>query len=111
MKPRRQKANKAEQERYNRLKQIICICCYDEPLQVPYVGVEIHHMTSGGRRIGNEFTLPLCFWHHRGVLPADSKNSTIATLTYGPSLAKNKRQFVNRYGTEAQLLTKVNNLL
>lgn len=61
--------------------------------------------------MGNEFTVPLCYWHHRGVLPPDCKTSTIAELTYGPSLAKSKRRFTEQYGTEAQLLQKVNNLL
>ena len=110
MKPRRMKATKAELARYAKLKALYCICCYDEPLTVPAV-LEIHHMTNGGRRIGNEFTLPLCSYHHRGVLPIDCKNSSTAELTYGPSFAKSKRKFIERYGTEAQLLQKVNNLI
>ena len=110
MKPRRVKATKAEQARYVRLRSMSCICCYDEAMGTG-LPLEIHHMTSGGRRIGNEFTLPLCQWHHRGVVPEGCKNSSTAALMYGPSFAKSKRLFVNTYGTEAQLLQKVNNLL
>lgn len=109
MKPRRAKATAEEKARYAKLKALYCICCIQEVFMIPEI--EIHHMTSGGRRIGNEFTLPLCVWHHRGVLPKDCKNSSIAELTYGPSFAKSKRKFIERYGTEAQLLQKVNNLI
>jgi hypothetical protein len=72
---------------------------------------EIHHILSGGRRIGHDDTIPLCPWHHQGV-PADmvmGKKNTERWL--GPSMKESKIRFNRRFGTEAELLMEINKWL
>lgn len=87
------------QRRYDLLQQIGCIACSIEG--AGYAAPDCHHIVEGNKRLGDEYTLPLCPWHHRGVLPSKP----------GPSLAKSKREFVARYGTERELLEKVDRLI
>jgi hypothetical protein len=49
----------------------------------------------------------LCPWHHRGVPPAGFSEDT-AHFYAGPSLALNKKRFIQQYGTERKLLAEVN---
>lgn len=66
----------------------------------------VHHITSGGRRMGHLFTIPLCPWHHQGyVLP--SMTTRRMEAMYGPSLAKNKGEFERVFGTELDLLEEL----
>lgn len=78
-----------------------CIACrqdgfYDTP-------AEAHHPRAGagvGKRASHYDVLPLCPAHHRGTHhPAV------------PSIHLAKREFINRYGTESELLEKVRALL
>ena len=69
---------------------------------------EVHHLLSGNRRRGHQFTIPLCRWHHR----SDSYiTKSQATELYGPSLALNSKAFHERYGSDDSLLAKTNELL
>lgn len=108
LKPRRMKATKAEQERYRKLKEMGCI------VTRLYFGkwapAEIHHLTEGGRRLGNMKTIPLTGWLHRAILPESCKTAFEATIKHGPSL-HTKRAFVEAFGTELELLEQVNKLL
>jgi len=103
------KPTKAQQARFEALREMGCICCWN------YRGVkmaaEIHHIVDKGYRShsgGHDATIPLCCWHHRGVLPEDAAffNSWL-----GPSLALSKREFIRVFGTERQLLETVNAML
>ena len=92
-----------------RLKSLGCLPCKidgrpDEP-------PELHHPTSGGRRLDDNKVIPECQWHHKGTLPPGCKNSTEAEKRYGPSYAKNKNAFIARYGTEQELLEETERLL
>ena len=109
MKPRSKKATKEELERYVRLKELGCIVTRLKRGVWAYP--EIHHMTSGGRRLGNDKTIPLTDWYHRGVIPADCKTSSEATSKYGPSMAKDKLEFECVFGGEEYLLAETNKLL
>lgn len=75
------------------------------------MGCEIHHLTSGGRRIGNMATIPLCPFHHRAQLPTGFKNTTAAVDTLGPSLETSKEEFEQVFGSEKRLLAETNKLL
>lgn len=68
-----------------------------------YAAPDIHHLTSGGRRIGDEHTIPLSPWYHRGV-PIDGMSQAETERIYGPSLAKNRKAFEARFGTQEWLL-------
>jgi hypothetical protein len=103
---------KAREHRFRRLKEMGCIASWLDGR--PNVPAEIHHLNLGGRagnkRRGDEFTIPLSAWHHRGE-PLPGRTATQMTLIYGPSLARESRAFRQRYGTDDQLLSKVNDLI
>ena len=106
---------KAEQARFAKLKAMKCIACTlngkasgDEDYDT--VPPEIHHIKSGGRRIGHMATLPLCHWHHQGV-PYDGMTAAWLLERVGPSVHKHTKPFRRRYGTEAELLETVNGMI
>lgn len=109
-KPRRMKATKSELARYAKLKELGCIIDRLKPSECYNLPVEVQHLTSGGRRIGNEHTIPLCTWHHRAQSPRGMTSSQ-ASLLYGPSFAKSRRRFEETYGSEEFLLAETNRLL
>jgi len=63
--------------------------------------LEIHHLTDGGRRLGDLFTIPLCFNHHQAQSP----------LPVGEAYHKGKKTFMQKYGNNQELLQKANKLL
>lgn len=91
--------------RFYQLKRMHCMVC-------PGCGpTEIHHQNLGGRagnkRLGDEYTIPLGAWAHRGVtLPG----YTVAQMEdeFGPSLARSSKRFRERYGTDEMLLAVLN---
>ena len=93
-------ATKRDLHRFDKLQRLGCIACrilgfYTQP--------DVHHVLSGGRRTGHQNTIPLCPWHHRGIRPG------VLTPDYlGPSLANGSKPFHARFGTQKQLLDKVN---
>ena len=105
----------AEQElRFARLRRNGCHLCRMLDY-VPQAGVtEIHHLTLGGKhgapRLGHDFTIPLCGWHHRGVIRPGTRGfdaNYMATL-YGPSYALTPKAFRREYGSDEVLLGEVN---
>lgn len=99
---------KAEQARFDAMKEMgQCVACY----QVGIHGrgyVEIHHLLSGNKRIGHMATVALCEWHHRGVtnIPRSDMNTI-----FGPSLANGSKPFRAKFGSDAELLALQNALL
>ncbi len=102
---------KAREHRFRRLKELGCIACWYERVAYPGGTVEIHHLNKGGKagqeRRGDEFTVPLCKWHHQGQPPGALLAKDMA-ITHGPSLARQSRAFRERYGTDDELLRLVN---
>lgn len=88
---------KADLARFDALHRIGCIACLKAGSG--YRAPDIHHILSGGFRMGHQFTLPLCPEHHR--FP-----STGAVV--GPSLADGSRVFAAKFGTQMELLAEVN---
>lgn len=90
---------KAEREFQDKVRQVGCICCLID------FGVrsdcDIHHMLSGGRRMGEMFVLGLCPTHHRS-----GRNDAEVV-----SRDQNQRRFEARYGTEESLLSAVRKLV
>jgi hypothetical protein len=91
---------KSDQRRFDKLHKLGCICCLKAGSG--YRAPDIHHVLSGGRRIGNKATLPLCPEHHR--IPS---NGTVV----GPSLADGSKPFHAAFGTDDELLAEVNKLI
>lgn len=108
LKPRRMKATKAEQERYRKLKEMGCIVTW--LYFNKWAPAEIHHLTEGGRRLGNDKTIPLTSWYHRAQVPPDCLTGAQAEVRHGPSL-HSKKDFELRFNTEEWLLEQVNKLL
>lgn len=93
------KPTKAQQERFKKLHELGCICCKKLGFwQFP----EIHHIVEGMRRLGHDWTLPLCKMHHRDRGLSDF---------WGPSIADGSKAFAKRWGTQRELLREVNNLI
>jgi hypothetical protein len=83
----------AERKWMDAIVRLGCCACrkeghYFEPAAV-------HHITSGFRRMGHLFTIPLCQTHHTG------------TDKCRPSVHMAKRSFGKRYGTELELLAEL----
>lgn len=94
------------EHRFRRLKEMGCIACLLDRLKD--VHPEIHHLNGGGhagqKRRGDEFTIPLCQWHHQGKpMPG--------TPVDGPTLKYHSRAFRQRYGTDDALLSRVNSII
>lgn len=96
---------RARERRFSAIKEIGCIACLRFGIwRVP----EVHHLNLGGlaghKRRGDEFTIGLCRWHHRGI------PSYTALLT-GPSLARESKAFRAQFGTDDELLVEQNKLI
>ena len=105
----------AEDDRFAKLKQMRCIACticVETSRFMPTVRTvpEIHHLLSGNKRIGHMATLPLCVHHHRGE-PSNGLSKTTMAAIHGPSLALSSRLFHQHFGTDEELLARVNSLL
>jgi hypothetical protein len=75
---------------------------------------EIHHLNkcgqAGRERRGDEHTVCLGVWHHRGVAPYGMTSERAEEL-YGPSLARQSKAFREHYGTDDHLLEHQNKLI
>lgn len=99
---------KADQARLDAIHAMPCICCRISGCE-QISRTEAHHLTDKGyRRLsgGHQASFPLCGWHHRGRVPA-GHTADSATITYGPSLFHTSKLFKKIYGTERELLAKV----
>lgn len=90
----------AERRHYAKLVVLGCIVCRKQGFDtIP----EIHHPRAGvgmSMRGHWEKAIPLCPAHHRGI---DHPNT--------PSIHLDKANFIELYGTEAELLAEVQALL
>lgn len=103
---------KAALKRFDLLHRLGCIACW--LLGVPNVPPDIHHLVDKGDRKksgGDMATIPLCPWHHRGVPFGMTQTASACEKWMGPSLALNKKAFVERFDTERKLLAKVDSLI
>ncbi len=101
----------AEQvRRWDLIRARGCIVCVMHELIVP---AEIHHLTVGGKhgapRLGHDFTIGLCCWHHRGEKWSNSTSDDMDDYL-GPSYAKTPRAFRHEFGSD-QYLLRCQNLL
>lgn len=89
----------AEKAHLNRVAGLGCIVCIN--LGYPDSPAEIHHIRDemgAGQRNSHFNTLPLCPNHHRNG-------------GHGVAIHAGQETFEEKYGTEAQLLAQVNELL
>lgn len=97
-------------ERSLLIKQLPCIACELEEVDQPNK-TEEHHLNfdgkSGQERRGDDYSIPLCQWHHRAVRRNAFTNDAM-TYLYGPSLALDSPQFRLAYKTDDHLLELTN---
>ena len=89
----KKRPNKIERERLQAVADLPCYACFQDGLEV---ASEVHHIRSHtglGLKSSSFLTIPLCPRHHR----------------YGKvSVNVGKKAFVERYGTEQEIVEKVN---
>jgi hypothetical protein len=92
------------QRRFRLIQDIGCLACHRFGWYSP---VDTHHQNLGGhagqKRLGDESTIGLCPWHHRGILKPP--------IYVGPSLATQPRKFREVFGSDEELLAKQDGLI
>lgn len=102
------RATKSEKARMATISQMKCVACWDHDLCCGKT--EVHHLLCVSKRRGHAFTVPLGRWHHQGLrLPGYSLMQM--RMAFGPSLRLESRAFRSYYGTDDELLGKVNRML
>jgi hypothetical protein len=105
------KPTPAELEMFAGMRRLGCVACrLNREIGMPTVAfsqsnLEIHHVLSGGRRIGHHATICLCHYHHQGKrLPFANLGYTEQAKVYGPSLEREPKRFRAIYGSEESLI-------
>lgn len=101
-----------DQRRYERLLAIGCIACLLGG-HLACGKVDVHHLVDKGYRKhsgGNQATIPLGAWHHRGE-PLIDTTCTQMRLKFGPSMFHESKEFARIYGSQRELLAKINEIL
>jgi len=98
---------KLEREWMDAISKIGCLACKKVDR---FRRAEVHHVVVGNRRLGHMYTIPVCDWHHRGVMP-DGLSQADCREALGPSFARDKEQFTQRYGDEMKLLDQTSRLV
>lgn len=107
---------KAQRARFEKLRNLGCIACHMNAHQFARMlrQPEIHHLNLGGlagqKRRGHDDTVPLCPWHHRSEC-VNGFSTAVMAQAFGPSLARESKAFRERYGTDDELLARVNLLI
>ena len=91
---------KAERAWMSAITAFGCIVCYLQGRG--YVPAAVHHLLSGGIRMGHLFSIPLCDPGHHQNAPAGCGEV---------SRHPNQAEFERRYGTEMDLLAQVKQLV
>lgn len=101
--------------RYADLMDLGCIACHMMGFGRAN-GTEQHHLNTGGvagqLRRGDEFSIPLCRWHHRGepVYPISCPSVLVTEEVLGPSLKLTAKLFRETFGDDDTLLALTNRL-
>lgn len=93
--------------RFSRFAEIGCVCC--RRLGHKNGEVEVHHLVEGRKRLGDNDTIPLCAYHHRGV--TDYKKSIAERVMKASRHLHGRRLFEQQWGSEKDLLAFTNELL
>lgn len=101
---------KADRQRFEQLKQMPCIACDWMDAMFVCGRTEIHHLLSGGRRIGHQATVPMGAYHHRKV-PLGGSSIEDMRKVFGPSIADGSKAFHERFPSDAELLELTNQKL
>jgi hypothetical protein len=102
----------AEARRIDEFRWIGCVVSYlhlkrREPNLAQY---DVHHLVDGNRKLGWAETIPLHPWYHRGLVEIGWTAQEMRE-EFGPSKARNPREFSERFGSDLELLEATNALL
>jgi hypothetical protein len=97
------KPTKYEQQRFEAMLDLGCVCCAQ--LGIWNTAVDIQHIVEGDRRLGHWYTIPVCPGHHRGVWTSDQVEAIPPDLRI--AISDGSKMFYKHYGTERQLWMKV----
>lgn len=103
----------AERAHLAAVKALPCVACLIDDRfseQIVCGQTEVHHLLSGNKRRGHMAVIPLGAWHHRGE-PLDGRSAKAMRALFGPSLARQSKLFHAWFGSDAELLARVNELL
>lgn len=100
--------NKSEQMRFEAIKQVGCVPCWLNGVE--FNPCTIQHVVEGRKRLGHEWTYGSCCWHHQGY-PLEGLNERESEEIAGPSLAKSRRKFAERFGSERELVALCNEMI
>ena len=109
----RDAAQSRDAKRYEALRELGCIACHIGNCDENGGKVEVHHLVDRGYRKhsgGNQATIPLCAWHHRGE-PRVKLGARHMREIYGPSMFLESKEFAKRYGSQRDLLARVNEII
>jgi hypothetical protein len=102
---------KAEQARFDKMKEMgLCMACYQDGVRGSQY-VDIHHFLSGNKRIGHMATVALCPWHHDAKWDNEAMTQSDMLADFGPSFHKHRREFRVVFGSDEELLAMQNALL
>lgn len=88
-------------------EEIGCIPCRIFHGQL--VHAQVNHLLNG-YRLGHQATVPECPWHHMGECLTGVEARQMKKY-FGPSRARNKKQFAKVFGSDARLLLITNNFV
>jgi|SRR5689334_5304052 len=97
------KPTKYEQQRFDAMMRLGCVCCAQ--LDIPNPAIDRHHIVKGNKRLGHWYTLPLCPGHHRGVWTPEQIELIPPDLRI--AISDGSKLFEKQYGSERELWTKV----
>jgi hypothetical protein len=102
---------RALERRFRRIRELGCLPCRRMGW---YAIPDVHHLNEGGhaghKRRGDECTVGLCPWHHRGKLPYAFLADEVREIL-GPSLALEPNKFREQFGSDDALLAWENELI
>jgi hypothetical protein len=85
------------QDWHNELREHGCLIANDDCGG----GLELHHITKYGRRLGDKYVLPLCRWHHHWDSP----------LPMGDAFHKGRKPWEAKHGNQMELWQGLRNKL
>lgn len=101
-----------EPPRFTAIRAFGCIACLiGGSLQL--CATEIHHLVDKSYREhsgGDDATIPLCIWHHRGDPPVGFTAAYMRAVC-GPSMYRESKLFAQTYGTQRELLAMIDERL
>lgn len=101
----------ARDRRFGRIRDIGCLASRKQGW---FVLPDVHHLNTGGhagqKRRGDEFTIGLSPWHHRGI-PIDGLTPEACRRMLGPSLKLEPNAFRETFGSDDELLALQNELI